>query len=505
VSKFYVTTPIYYVNDAPHVGHSYTTVVADALARWHRLIGDEVFFLTGTDEHGDKIYRAALKNNKTAQEWVDLTSQRFKKAWEALDISYDYFIRTTEERHVETVKKFLSKIYENGFIKLDTYSGYYCVGCEAYKDESEIQNGKCPDHLTPLEWLEEQNYFFTLSQFQDRLLYWYEKYPEAIKPDYRRNEVVAFVKAGLKDVSITRTSTSWGVQVPWDDKHVFYVWYDALVNYLTAIDYPDGKEFSQWWSNVCHLLAKDIIRFHCVWWPAMCMAAGIDPPNQLFIHGHLLVGGKRVSKTRLQSESEISITKISPIDLANEFTSDVIRYYLLREIPLGNDGEFSYENIWRRYNDDLANDLGNLLQRVVTLIVNKLEGFCPGAPEDSPLKDDVMQAIEDVKNCWQHFLVNQALEIPIELIRKTNSYLEETEPWKITDVNQLKNILGSASEVLRIVAVLIYPAMPKTSYEIYSRLGINRLSNSSSELNWGLGGNTRIEKKSPLFPRRASK
>lgn len=502
MEKFYVTTPIYYVNDAPHVGHAYTTVIADALARWHRLLGDDVFFLTGTDEHGDKILRAAKKNNFDPQDWVDLTAQRFVSAWRELNISYDYFIRTTQEKHVQTVKKFLSKIYENGYIELGKYAGYYCVGCESYKDESEIVDGKCPDHLTPLEWLEEENYFFKLSMFRDKLLQWYEESPQAIQPEYRRNEVVSFVLRGLKDISITRTSTTWGVRVPWDDRHVFYVWYDALVNYLTAIGYLDDPHFSSWWQNVCHLLAKDIIRFHCIWWPAMCMAAGIDPPHKLFIHGHLLIGGKRVSKTRIQQGQEITITKISPIDLANEFGADAVRYYLLREIPLGSDGEFSYENIIRRYNDDLANDLGNLLQRVTTLIVNKLNGIVPEALSECQLKDQALDAIEVAKRSWEGFALNQALEAALELVRKTNAYLESKEPWKLKDTEILKDVLGTACEALRIATVLLYPAIPDSAEKIYERLNINSFVGNHSELKWGLYASQQIQKTDPLFPRK---
>ena len=279
MARFYVTTPIFYVNDVPHVGHAYTVVIADALARWHRLCGDDVFFLTGTDEHGDKIARAAEANGVSPQEWADRTAARFVEAWAGLEISNDDFIRTTEPRHHRAVRQFLGKIHDNGYTELGLYQGLYCVGCEDYKKESELVDGNCPIHGTPVEVLEQENYFFKLSAFEDRLLQWYEEHPDAVVPAGKRNEALGIIKGGLEDISITRTSTTWGVEVPWDGDHVFYVWYDALANYLTAIGYgEDQATFEAWWPVSHHLIGKDIIRFHCVWWPAMCMAAGIDPP-----------------------------------------------------------------------------------------------------------------------------------------------------------------------------------------------------------------------------------
>ena len=291
--RFYITTPIYYVNDAPHAGHAYCTVNADALARFHRLRGDDTFFLTGTDEHGQKVADAAAANGVDPQEWTDRTSARFREAWTALNINYDDFIRTTEPRHAVAVQAFLTTIYENGYIYKDTYSGQYCVSCEDYFTTESAPDGTCPIHGKPLTEMEEENWFFKLSAFQDRLLEWYDAAPGNVTPSTKRNEALSFIKGGLRDISITRTSISWGVPVPWDSNHVFYVWYDALINYLTAIGYgTDDARADSWWPSVNHLIGKEIIRFHCVWWPAMCMAAGIEPPAHVQVHGWLLVGGQ---------------------------------------------------------------------------------------------------------------------------------------------------------------------------------------------------------------------
>ena len=379
VPRYYITTPIYYVNDAPHVGHAYSTVNADALARWHRLIGDEVFFLTGNDEHGQKVARAAEQHGVTPQTWTDQLAPRFLSAWADLDIANDDFIRTSEPRHHRAVQRFLGQIYENGFIYKDTYRGLYCVACEQYYGEDELlDGGLCPIHRTPVEELEEENYFFRLSAFEQQLIEWYEANPTNVVPESKRNEALRFVEGGLRDISITRTSIDWGVSVPWDEKHVFYVWYDALINYVTAIGYgEDESRFATWWPAVHHLIGKEIIRFHCVWWPAMCMAAGIDPPVHIQVHGWLLVGGEKMSKS--------SLNQITPGELTAEYGVDPVRYYLVRDTPLGSDGDFSAEGITARYNADLANNLGNLLSRVATVIGSKCGGIGTASRADSRL------------------------------------------------------------------------------------------------------------------------
>jgi methionyl-tRNA synthetase len=511
VPRFYVTTPIYYVNDAPHVGHAYATVNADAVARWHRLIGDEVRFLTGTDEHGQKVARAALEHGATPQEWADQLAPRFAEAWKALDVSNDDFIRTTEPRHHRAVQRFLTKIYDNGYIELGTYAGWYCVGCEAYKDEGELLEGRvCPDHRRPVEWLEQQNYFFRLQAFQDRLVEWMERNPDAIRPEAKRNEALSFVKGGLRDISITRTSIDWGVPVPWDDRHVFYVWYDALVNYLTALDYDRGDEgVTTWWPAVHHLIGKEILRFHCVWWPAMCMAAGLEPPAHVQVHGFLLVGGERLSKTLLADASAdrpLRVTEIAPTALVEEFGVDPVRYHLLRDVPLGSDGEFSYEGIVARYNADLANNLGNLLARVAAVVHSKCGGLGPAPRLDGRLAQVAAAAVRAAGAAWNRFAPHEALEETWRLIHETNAELEAAEPWRADPGPAVDQVLGDALEALRIVALLIWPAMPTTATAIWHRIGLTgspgdeRLPAAAS---WGgYPGGLEVEKGAALFPRR---
>ncbi len=341
---YYLTTPIYYVNDAPHVGTAYTTVNADALARWHRLLGDEVFFVTGTDEHGAKIVEAAEAHGTSPKEWTDRTSARFVEAWKRLNISNDDFIRTTEPRHYAVVQQFLQRVYDNGFIELGQYTGLYCVSCEDYYTPDQLVDGNCPVHGRPVVEMQEDNYFFRLSAFEDRLLDYYQSHPDFVRPISKRNEALGFIRGGLNDVSITRTSFRWGVPVPWDDGHVFYVWYDALINYLTLASYgSDTERFAPLWRAAHHLIGKDILKFHCVWWPAMCMAAGIDPPAEIFVHGYLLMGGQKLGKTMIQSgvagvgdeARSLNITDVSPLALADDFGVDPLRYHLLRDVPLG--------------------------------------------------------------------------------------------------------------------------------------------------------------------------
>ena len=507
VDRFYITTPIYYVNDVPHLGHAYCTVNADAIARWHRLLGQDVLFLTGTDEHGQKVAEAAEKNGVAPREWTDRTSARFAEAWEVLNISNDDFIRTTQERHYDTVSKFLGKIHDNGYIVKDTYRGPYCVACEDYYTAEQLVEGKCPVHGREVTEMEEDNYFFRLSAFQDRLLEWYEKNPTAIAPASKRNEALSFIKGGLKDVSITRTSLSWGVPVPWDERHVFYVWYDALINYLTAIGYGrDPEMVAEWWPSVHHLIGKEIIRFHCVWWPAMCMAAGVEPPANIFVHGWLLVGGQKLSKSMADgSEAPVKLTEITPASLVEDFGTDAIRYHLLRDTPLGSDGEFSLEGLTSRYNSDLANNLGNLAARVATVVGSKCEGIGPAPDPLSPLADAAHLAVTDAADAWGRFAPHEALEATWRLIGAANAELEATEPWK-AEPGTVDGVLGSALEVLRIVALLITPAMPSTAAEIWRRIGLEgspedqRLPEAGE---WGgyIGG-VNVIKGDPLFPRR---
>jgi methionyl-tRNA synthetase len=497
--RFYVTTPIYYVNDAPHIGHAYTTVTCDATARWHRLLGDETLFLTGTDEHGLKVARAAEENGATPLEWADRTSARFREAWDLLDISYDDYIRTTEPRHHAAVQALLERIKDNGWIYKDTYAGWYCVGCEAYYAESELDEGNvCPIHGRPVEWFEEENWFFRLSAFEDRLTEWLSQDPSPVKPDGKRNEALGIVRQGLEDVSISRSSIDWGVPVPWDEGHVFYVWYDALINYATAAGYgSDEAAFEAWWPHVHHVLGKDIIRFHCVYWPAMLMAAELAPPRSLHVHGFLLVGGEKMSKTKLN--------QITPSELVEDFGVDGFRHHFLHDQAFGPDGDFSYEGMVARYNADLANNLGNLLSRVATVVAKKCGGTGPAPDPGSPLAAVAATAYEETAAGWANVQPSVALDATWRLIRETNAHLEANEPWKMDPGPEVERIMGDALEALRIVAILASPAVPRACREIWSRIGLDgapedqRLPDAAT---WGrYPGGLPVEKGAPLFPR----
>jgi methionyl-tRNA synthetase len=496
--RFYVTTPIYYVNDVPHIGHAYTTVIADALARWHRLLGEEVFFLTGTDEHGLKIQRAAEANGLTPLEQADRTSERFRDAWELLGISYDDFIRTTEPRHHEAVQTLLQQVYDNGFIRTGTYEGLYCVSCEAYYTEAELIDGNCPIHGRPVELLTEENYFFELSKFEQPLLDWYESHPDFVRPETKRNEALGFIRQGLQDFSISRTSISWGVPIPWDPGHVTYVWYDALINYATAVGFgTDPGRFGTWWPAVRHLIGKDILRFHCVYWPAMLLAAGLEPPQQVNVHGFLLVGGEKMSKT--------SFNQIAPADLVADFGVDGFRYHFLRDVPFGPDGEFSYERIVDRFNSDLANNLGNLLARVATVVDKKCGGVGPAPRPDSHLAAVAAEVLEAATTAWADVAPSVALEHTWRLVREANAHLEANEPWKAEPGPEVDAVLGDALEVLRLVALLASPAVPAASAEIWRRIGLEgsptdqRLPAAAA---WGgYPGGLPVEKGASLFPR----
>ena len=495
--RFYVTTPIYYVNDVPHIGHAYTTVITDAVARWHRLLGDDVWFLTGTDEHGLKVQRAAEERGLTPQEHADATSARFREAWRLLGISNDDFIRTTEPRHAVAVQKLMQAAYDNGYIVKDTYEGLYCVSCEAYYTEDDLIDGLCPIHKRPVETLSEENWFFTLSAFEDRLLEWYER-GDVVLPEGKRNEAQGIVRQGLRDISISRTSIDWGIPVPWDPDHVFYVWYDALINYATAVGYGDDRErFDAWWPEVHHVIGKDILRFHTVYWPALLMAAGELPPEQVQVHGFLLIGGEKMSKTALN--------QIFPADLVADFGVDGFRYHFLRENPFGPDGDFSYEAMVARYNGDLANNLGNLLSRVATVVGKKCGGIAPAPRADSPLAPVVAEAWAATAEAWGRFAPSVALDATWRIIREANALLEAAEPWKAEPGPEVDAVLGDALEALRIVSILASPAVPEATAEIWRRLGLpgspadQRLPGAAA---WGgYPGGAAIETGAPLFPR----
>jgi methionyl-tRNA synthetase len=503
MSRTYLTTPIYYVNAKPHLGHAYTTIIADALARWHRLLGDDVHFLTGTDEHGLKIQQAADAAGKTPQQFCDEIAPQFAEAWRRLNISNDDFIRTTEQRHKIGVAELLQRCYDAGDIELDVYAGKYCVACEEYYTDDELDPGDlCRIHKRPVEYFEEANYFFRLSRFQDRLLAWYDAHPGAIVPEFRGNEALGLIRGGLRDFSVSRTSLTWGIPLPWDPKHVAYVWFDALANYLTAVGYgSDDERFSTWWP-ARHLIGKDIIRHHCVYWPAMLLSAGIEPPAGWAVGGWLLVGGEKMSKT--------SGNVINPLDLIDEANGglglDAFRYYVLAETPYGQDGDFTYEGLVGRYNSDLANNLGNLQSRVATVVGKKCGGIGPSPRLDSPLAGAAAQAIADACAAWESVQPSRALDATWGLIRATNAFLEANEPWKAEPGAAVDAVLGDALEALRIITVLASPAIPDTAAAIWQRLGLDG-SVDAQHLpeagTWGgYPGGLTVTKGDPLFPRR---
>ena len=499
MGKYYITTPIYYVNAKPHLGHAYTTIVSDALARWHRMLGDDVWFLTGTDEHGLKIQQAADAAGTTPQEFADSIAPLFARAWERLDISNDDFIRTTEERHRKGVQKLLQACYDAGDIELDRYSGLYCVACEAYYVEEDLDGGNCPIHKKPVEHVEEENWFFRLSRFEQRLLDWYAAHPGAVVPEHRVNEVIGFIKQGLQDFSVSRRTLKWGIPLPFDESHVAYVWFDALANYITAIGYGwDDGMFARWWPVDHHMIGKDIVRFHNVYWPAMLMSAGIEPPKGWGVGGWLLVGGEKMSKT--------TGNVVNPLDLVDEIGVDGFRYYVLADTTYGSDGDFTYEGLVGRYNSDLANNLGNLAARVATVVGKKCNGLGTAPSPDSPLRVAAEAAVTETIAQWAAVQPSRALEATWGLIRATNAHLETNEPWKAEPGAQVDSVMGDALEALRIVCILIANSVPRTAQEIWRRIGMTGdVADRRIPVDTAWGGYTAgapVEKGDPLFPRR---
>jgi methionyl-tRNA synthetase len=484
--SFYITTPIYYPSDVPHIGHGYTTVAVDTLARWHRQAGDDTWMLTGTDEHGQKMMRAASANGVTPQEWVDkLVGESWFPLLTTLDVANDDFIRTTQERHEERVKKFVQAIYDRGYIYAGEYEALYCVGCEEFKPESEIVDGTgpfeglkvCAIHSKPLELLQEKNYFFKLSEFAEPLLALYRSQPDFIRPESARNEVVSFVRSGLKDLSISRSTFDWGIKVPWDENHVIYVWVDALLNYVTAVGYGADSStgsgqaaFERRWPGY-HVVGKDILRFHAVIWPAMLMAAGVDVPRGVFAHGWLLVGGEKMSKSKL--------TGIAPTEITDVFGSDAYRYYFLSAIAFGQDGSFSWEDLSARYQAELANGFGNLASRTVAMIGKYFEGVvpAPGAytEADLAIQKTVADAAATADAAVERFRIDEAIESIWTIVDALNGYITENEPWALakddTRRDRLGTVLYTCAEGLRALAVLLSPVMPVATQKLWVALG----------------------------------
>jgi methionyl-tRNA synthetase len=502
VSRFYVTTPIYYVNAEPHLGHAYTTIVGDALTRWNRLMGHDVKFLTGTDEHGLKIQQAADAAGLDPKAFTDSIAPKFAHAWDKLNIANDDFIRTTEPRHKAAVVELLQRCYDAGDIELGTYSGKYCVACEEYYTDDELLPGDlCPIHKRPVDTYDEENYFFRLSRFQDRLLDWYAAHPGAIKPEFRGNEALGLIRGGLRDFSVSRTSLAWGIPLPWDPAHVAYVWFDALTNYLAAVGYGNNSDdYKDWWPVDYHLIGKDIIRHHCVYWPAMLMSAGVEPPKGWAVGGWLLVDGEKMAKS--------TGNVVNPLDLIDTVGVDGFRYYVLAETAYGSDGDFSYEGLVAKYNADLANNLGNLAARIATVVAKKCGGVGPAARADSPLAEAAAAAYTGAKAGWDNVAPSKALDSTWSLIRATNAYLEANEPWKTELGAAVDGVMGDALEALRIIAVLAFPAIPQTAQAIWERIGFT--SNIAEQrlpeaAQWGgYPGGLTVTKGDSLFPRIAT-
>lgn len=514
MERFYVTTPIYYVNDVPHLGHAYTTIVADALARFHRMRGHDTRFLTGTDEHGQKIERAAEERKMSPQAFVDELSQRFREAWPPLECEPDDFIRTTEPRHVKVVQELWEKCRANGAIYEGTYEGLYCVGCEAFYTEKELEQTPqglcCPIHKTPVEKLKEQSYFFKLSAFQDRLLEFYERNPGFVSPESRKNEVISFVKSGLQDLSISRASFKWGIKVPGDPKHVMYVWFDALTNYLSALGEPNDP-LRRYWPCDVHLVGKDILRFHAIYWPAFLMGAGYgdaELPRKVFAHGWMTINGQKMSKSLRNV--------VEPIKLAKAFTPDVVRFYLLREVAFGQDGDFNHSQLVARYNAELADSLGNLLNRTLGLCTklranSPLDAKSARGDLEAKLEDAAKLALQQTTLAWDEIAPHKAIEATWVLIRAANKYVDEAAPWaeaKKGDAGKARVdvILATALETLRWISTLIWPVMPEVSAKIRAQLGIGRIEPVQGEnalaLQWEPRSDTSgLAVGTPIFPK----
>lgn len=500
--KYYITTPIYYPSDNLHIGHTYCTVMADAMARFKRLSGYDVRFLTGTDEHGQKIQTIAQEKGITPQEHVDKIVAGVKKLWETMEISYDDFIRTTEPRHIERVQKIFMELYEKGDIYKGVYSGHYCKPCEAFWTDSQLEDGKCPDCGRPVTEEHEEAYFFSLSKYQDKLIELFET-TDFLEPEARRNEMLAFVKQGLDDLCISRSTFDWGIKVPIDEKHVIYVWLDALSNYITALGYPDDKElYDKYWPTDVHLVGKEIVRFHTVIWPAILMSLGLPLPKKVLGHGWLLLDGGKMSK----SKGNV----VDPVKLIDRYGIDALKYFLLREYTFGHDGNYSTEALIKRINSDLANDLGNLVSRTVSMIEKYNSGIVPDAKledeYDKSLKEVALAAADRVEAEMDKFAFHSALEEIWILVRRANKYIDEKMPWVLAkdeaERDNLDTCLHNLAESIRIVSILIYPFMHSTSDEIRKQMGL-----WYADVTWEdakefeMMYQEKVKKGKPLFPR----
>ncbi len=504
MKKFYITTPIYYVNAEPHIGSSYTTIVGDIFARYKRMMGYDVFYLTGTDEHGQKIAQAAREKGMEPQQLCDELAGKFKELWKDLGITNDYFIRTTDESHIKTVQFFVSKMMENGDIYKGTYEGWYCVPCETYWNEEELEHSEDGKHMCPsckreVQLIKEDNYFFRLSKYNDALLELFKENPEFVEPDFRRNEMLRILESGLKDLSITRTTLKWGIPMPNDPEHVIYVWVDALINYVSAIGYPEDMEkFNKWWPADVHLIGKEINRFHSLIWPAMLMSVGLPLPRKILAHGWLTVNGQKISKSLGNA--------IDPREYVKKYGNDVVRYYLVRDIMFGKDGDFSEENLVKRLNSDLANDYGNLLHRTLAMVVKHFDSTIPGIGKLDGIDNAVLNEYEKTKNefirLMDSYKITDALDMLWQFIATLNKYFDETKPWilaKEGNKERLGTVLSLVTESILKVATLVSCVMPESSKEVYSRLSIESSFSDAFLEGWGILKGRKIVHGEPLF------
>jgi methionyl-tRNA synthetase len=496
--SFYVTTPIYYVNAPPHLGHAYTTIAADVMARHHRQRGQDVFFLTGTDEHGEPVADAAKAQGLEPKELADRNAERFKALAPRLDATNDFFIRTSDPEHIRRVQEVLQRVYDNGYVHKGLYEGWYCPRCADFKVENEIEEGnRCPIHHIVLERHSEENYFFALSAFQERLEALYHERPEFVSPRVRYNEALAFIKSGLQDISLSRGQLTWGVPVPWDPSHVFYVWFDALLNYYTALGFArDGEDLTaRFWPATYHLIGKDILRFHTVFWPAMLMAADLALPEHVFVHGFLLMDGEKMSK----SLGNV----LDPFDIIDRFGTDALRYYLLRDVAFGQDGSVSTTAFEARYETELANELGNLASRTLAMITRYRDGRVPAAELDPALEADFDGLADKVCELIDRADLTGALGEIWQRVRRLNRYVEEQAPWALSRdaarAGDLDRVLRTLAEGLRVVAVLLAPWLPESAHKLLAALGTADIGIAGARL--GAGAIAEVAALDPLFPK----
>jgi methionyl-tRNA synthetase len=495
---FYITTPIYYVNDKPHIGHAYTTILADVLSRFHRAQGDNVFFLTGVDEHGQKVQQAALKAGIKPKDHCDRMVVHFQKTWEKLEITNDFFIRTTDNYHKKAVQDVLRDLWDKGEIYEHEYGGYYCVGCERFYTAKELVDGKCPQHLKEPEYIKEKNYFFRMSKYQDWLINYIHQNPDFIQPESRKNEVLGFLKNKLEDLCISRPKSrlSWGIELPFNKNYVTYVWFDALLNYITAIGYKqDNSKFNKWWPASYHLIGKDIVTTHCVYWPTMLNAIGIPMPKTIFAHGWWMVDETKMSKSLRNI--------VKPLDLIDKYGVDPVRYFLIRDMVLGQDANFTEEMFIRRYNSDLANDFGNLASRISTLIRKNYDNLIPQKGKPDEIDEEVRKNAESlpisVHKLINELRLNKAIETVIAFVRSINRYMEIQQPWKLVKQDKVKTgtVLYTAAEGLRIAAKLLEPIMPGKIADLLDAFPVHL-----NKLSWGnLKSGQPLGQLPILFPR----